>query len=101
MSLRLIMKKEAEMTTIGWLVLSWMICGVLAYGLYKNYWKQFHQKTLCVGYNALATEAMCFWSWVLGPIGLVGAVLWILTDGYEFGFCFKMPKELCKPRRPE
>ena len=84
-----------------WLIAAgWMICGILAYVLFKNYWKQFHQRFPCAGHTS-GVEAICIWSWVLGPIGLVGAVLWILTDGYEFGFCFKMPKELCKPRRPE
>jgi len=83
-----------------WLVLGWMICGILTYGLQKNYWRQFFQKSSRVGYR-LNLEGHCIYMSVLGPIGLITVVviLVVLSDGdHRFGFCFRMPKELCEPR---
>lgn len=83
-----------------WLiVVSWLICGVLAYGLEKNYWRQFFQKLTYVGYD-WGSEKFCLAVVIFGPLGLPLSIGWILSGGYKLGFCWRMPKELCDPRHP-
>ena len=86
-----------------WLiVVAWVICGVLAYGILKNGIRQSYSK-LEVEYMRYTIKDeifIRFISLVEGPIGLITVITVLRINGYKLGLCFRMPKELCKSRRP-
>ena len=82
------------------IAMSWIISGVLAYGLVKNYWRQFFKTLTHIGYRS-SSEEICVISGIMGPIGLLLGFVMTLLDGYKLGFCWRMLKELCEPRHPE
>jgi len=88
----------------------WGICGIINYGILKNYWRQFYRINTYFKYG-FGDEIFCISAGVLGYAGFLGALFFVLVEGDGFGFCYLMPKELClatpdlakrdEPRRPE
>jgi len=84
-----------------WLwIVGWIICGILAYGMTKDNWRQFFETLTYVGYDS-RHENFCILSVIMGPVGLLVMIFIVLSEGYKFGLCYHMPKELCVPRRSE
>ena len=72
----------------------WLICGILTYGIYKNTFKEYYAKHYYIGY----VKENEFLSWVYafcGPLGLIKVIVFLIDTGEaKIGFCFRMPSEL-------
>lgn len=89
------------MTTL--IVIGWIICGILAYGIAKNcdrqhYSKMNHLFAFPYGYHG-GDEFLCITTGLCGLLGLFSAIIETLIYGYNFGLCFKMPEYLCESRQ--
>ena len=83
-----------------WLiVVGWIICGVLAYGVAKNNLRQHHSKLEYTRYDIVGEFVVRLVS-VMGPIGLISIILETWIEGSELGLYYRMPKELC-PATPD
>lgn len=84
-----------------WVAVGWVVCGVLAYGLLKNYYKACYQFRWWSQSYDKSSESLCRMVVVFGLAGLIVAIIHIVTDkqGSYFGLCFRMPRELCEPRK--
>lgn len=70
------------------LAIVWIVCGVLAYGLQKN-WSYQHKLQV---YTSL-DEMLCWCVFVLGPLGLFIAIMANVIFGCDVRLIFRMPKE--------
>ena len=73
---------------------AWIVCGILAYGLRKNFWKLLLAERQCPAYNR-DMEGLCVGIGMNGMPGLIGAFIDYRKEKYRMGLCFKMPRELC------
>ena len=78
----------------------WIVCGVLAYGLEKGYWKKFYKTLNYVGYDR-SCEYWCILIGLLGLIGLTSIVLSFLFERKKLRFCWRMPEQLGNKYRKE
>lgn len=89
-----------ELTLMLLGVIVWVVCGLLGYGLMKNFWQEFYLKTDTKKHYRLDDEGICIMAFLAGPAGLVFTLViallakWI--GKYKFGFCYHIPKELRK-----
>jgi len=87
------------------LMVIWIICGILAYGLLKNCIKEYLKKFNFLSYDVDLRgfeKALWFYSF-LGPFGLFIALCALMDThgicGYSNSWlCYCMPKELYEPR---
>ena len=75
---------------------AWIVCGILAYGLRKNFWKLLLAERQCPAYNR-EMERLCVSIGINGALGLIGAFIDHRKAKYPIGLCFKMPQQLCAP----
>jgi hypothetical protein len=103
------------MSVVVWLIIFFdVVCGVLAYGLwkggYREHYQQTHQYANPKKYG-FWQELVCLWFFLMGPIGLLVALIvrlfWGLASACFPGprvrflsVCFRMPKEFCKKEAP-
>ena len=73
------------------LAIVWIVCGVLAYGLQKN-WCYQHKLQVYTP----SDEMLCRYVFVLGPLGLFIAIMANIIFDRDIGLIFCMPKERCK-----
>lgn len=71
----------------------WIVCGILAYGLKKHFWKLFLAERQYPGYEQ-KLEKQCVDYGMSGIIGLYSAFIQNRKEKYPLGLCFKMPEEL-------
>lgn len=80
------------------LVILYLMSMPLVYGLAKDHWRQFYKSHKYVGYkNGL--EIFIISTSLSGPLGLMQITFFNIAMGYTFGLCYRMPKELCHPRK--
>lgn len=84
------------------IIVGWIFCGILAYGLVKNYERDFYSRMINVNYLLefrydSMDEFFCILSGFFGPIGLFVGLITALTNK-SLELCFIMPKELCRPK---
>ncbi|MBI5421436.1 MAG: hypothetical protein HZA35_03980 [Parcubacteria group bacterium] len=85
-------------------LVGYIVCGILAYGIQKNNWRQFFVTLEFVGYDITA-ELMCITCGLLGYYGFIIILGTVLMDRFMFdiklkpGLCYKMPKELLNSTR--
>ena len=88
---------------MSWLLMMWVACGFLAYGLNKGRWRNYYQNRRFVGHSFVTSEILCLVNMLLGWYGLLATLLVnvfftfvkIHPEDNPWGFCLKMPKELC------
>ena len=75
------------------LLLAWIVCGILAYGITKNDFKCFHEKYK-IPYD-WKSEKICWFFAMLGMVGLMSTFfLNIVMDNNKIGRCYKIPEHL-------
>lgn len=80
----------------------WIICGVLAYGLEKNWCLQLELRLIklfgfSVPYSkrdVIDREIHCIFTGLLGPVGLACSLLSNLLSRRKIGLTYRMPKKL-------
>lgn len=88
-------------------VLGWIVCGVLAYGLEKDWSRRFElrmkflfkQHDVPYFYNGKSIEIGCVVVGLMGPVGLLLNVLTRLIVSQEVYLTYRMPKELRERNR--
>lgn len=93
--------------------IAWFFCGFLAYGLYKGMHRNVCDEGMFL-YSDI-NERHAHYHFLAGPLGLLKVIIvscicslpWIfgllmplgvIGSPNPWGFCLKMPKELCEPR---
>lgn len=76
-----------------WLVLGWVACGFIAYGLTKGDLKRFYRTVRYVGYG-FNDELISWLYFLIGPMGIVGALFICCLDRQKPSWCLKMPEDL-------
>ena len=86
------------MITTTLFCIGYVVCGILAYGVAKNNWRQFYCTLKWVGYDK-ATEALSIVFGLLGFAGLITATILTIFEKRKLGLCYKMPTELLNTTR--
>ncbi len=80
------------------LAVAWIVCGVLAYGLEKDWGRQVLLNTQVDGVpiakHGLRNEFHCIFTGCLGPLAVVLILIANPFFGYTIGLTYRMPKKL-------
>lgn len=89
-------------TTAVLVVVGWVVCGVLAYGLCKGDWRHFYaeKENKYVGHSA-GIELLCWVAGVLSLMGLISGILLRIIMKSGLDLCYKMPEELSQHVKDE
>ena len=75
------------------ILIGWIVCGFLAYGLIKEHKKHFYRPLEYIGYNKV-DEVICWVCGIAGCLGLIFALFDCLMEQRTLILCLKMPEEL-------
>lgn len=78
-------------------IVVWIVAGIVAYGLCKEYWRNFYQRTERCKHDRFG-EAICIIFGLLGPLGLLFVFSFLKEEIPKFRLCFRIPEELRKKR---
>ena len=88
-------------------VVGWIVCGALAYGVEKDWYRKFELETKLILkhynipyiYRGRSVETGCVMVGLLGPIGLCIASVMALMMDRKIQLTYRMPKELFAERK--